>query len=146
MISATRLFRMFEGVWRINRVVAGSQSAYAVGIATFSTTGPGVLHYHERGELSGIGNFFKDYHYRLEDGSLNIYFTNGTLFHTLVNGRGEHLCGMDRYTLEYHFSPTDENTFCIQCTVSGPQKAYSITTDFIRVDGSTLNITEKIFK
>lgn len=132
-IPAARFFRVFRGNWKIERVITGSQSGTAKGTATFTETDPCTLAYSERGTLAGIGDFSQKYTFRLEEGLLKVYFSNGESFYTLENRCGVYCCEKDVYTIKYSSLSPDETTFKIECSVLGPKKGYLITTIFTKI-------------
>lgn len=137
-----QLFRSFEGLWKIQRVISTGEKM--AGTATFKpcAENPDTLKYHERGQLttpSGIKfDVFRDYEYRFDQKSnaIDVLFSDGRHFHTLIFGhclkeaQGHHLCIKDNYNARYQF--IDPETFELSYQVIGPKKDYSITSQFTK--------------
>ena len=148
MSVSARVLGYLEGAWRFERVVKGSQSATAIGTATFTRLSEesDALHYSERGRITELGaSFYREYVYRLQDEQLRVYFCQEScstdLFHTIllnreklyIRGSGKHLCLADHYDLRYMFPPDFSSSFFgIFCKVHGPKKNYTIETTFHR--------------
>lgn len=136
------------GGWRFERTI--TSFPVMIGQALFSSydTDPEALFYREdlkfpapSGELL-TGS--REYVYRVHDGQLTIYFSNGgkqgDLFMQLnSNDRnggaltGRHLCKADLYQGELII--IDRDRFLIRYTVTGPKKNHVLETLYSRVRG-----------
>lgn len=142
--SARQIFDMWPGFWRIKRSVVSpvkSENMQASGLAAFVPSGEhsNVIRYSEKvvlNEQGGVGT--QRYLYKLDatSSSISKHFSDGRLFYnmSLAGSRvhaDAHLCVADTYMPEYMF--IDAATFRLVYAVTGPAKAYTITTDFVKL-------------
>lgn len=129
-----RCLQDFLGHWRIRReiVQADGSSARLEGVACWQAAAGGAR-YEERGTLAipGQGQFTAARRYFWDPG-LAIFFEDGRFFHRVpaAGGAAEHFCTPDHYRVAYDFGGWPE----WGCTwrVSGPRKAYTMTTRYRR--------------
>lgn len=137
MNNSINYFALFEGTWVFNRSISGSGTS--AGKATYIKEGSDTLLYREDGlftNLDGVSfQNFRMYCYRLENGLISVYFTDGKPFHTLQfdgdKATGHHLCACDHYDAEYLFEAPDR--FRLSYKVKGPKKDYTIETLFQKI-------------
>jgi hypothetical protein len=124
----------FEGSWQVDRVIhdhrAGATGRFE-GTARFTRTGAGLL-YFETGTLTLPGQppFHAERRYRWHRGDAGIVvsFDDGRFFHVIdpATPDARHWCDPDTYDVTYDFGlwPDWQSVW----TVSGPRKAYQMTT------------------
>ena len=109
------------------------------GTAVFTPDDPGLL-YHETGTLTLPGqppfHAERRYRWRQGDDGLVVEFDDGRFFHVIDPAAPDarHWCDPDTYdvTYEFGFWPDWQSVW----TVSGPRKAYQMTTTYRPVDVS----------
>lgn len=134
------IFSFLKGPWTFSRAVTGYPNQGRIeGTAFFQETQPGTLHYNEEGKLTldtgPVLDAGQKYTYRLENGQIIVDYSDGRPFHVLdfsssKEACGEHLCGQDFYKAAYDFEGPD--AFTVKWDVKGPQKDYTITTQYTR--------------
>ncbi|MBE0414141.1 MAG: hypothetical protein IBX59_10995 [Yoonia sp.] len=131
----------FAGRWRLQRTITdrlGGQMGHMTGQAVFTQAGPGVLAYHETGDLRiGDGPVMtatRGYLWVFDAGGVAVQFPDGAAFHRFtpaghVAGT-DHPCGADLYRVHYDFSrwPMWRATW----VVHGPRKDYTSAADYRR--------------
>lgn len=135
---------MWAGFWRLQRSVVspvGSENMHAKGVAAFvvSEDDPGLIKYSEKVVLNqqgGVGT--QRYLYKLDPlgQAISKHFNDGRLFYNMsLSGStvqaDTHLCVADTYRPAYTF--IDATSFRLVYSVTGPAKAYTITTDFAKM-------------
>ena len=95
----------------------------------------GQTEWVESGILNSLGNsyFYQNYLLEFNDGTLNVYYTNGNIFYALPNTNGthkiKHKCGNDLYLGTWHF---DGDILQLQWLVIGLHKNYTMNTIYTR--------------
>ena len=148
--TARQIFELWPGVWRISRqIVSPVQAENMTGINGYcsflvSRDNPHVIKYSEKvmfaqgGGAQGEGTQRYEYRFDADTGSVSKHFKDGRLFYNLALAGGRvradepHLCVADTYTPEYLFRD-DWQTFRLTYSVSGPAKAYTIITEFVKL-------------
>lgn len=138
----TDIFNSIIGEWLVERVITPGGSFE--GKAVFERKADGVLDYKEEGRLTldngKVLKPTKSYQWRLESGSIVIYFndgvTKGELFHRLeftndASATAKHLCSPDTYNSEYGFADMPRS-FTITHEVDGPNKRYVSVSAFTK--------------
>lgn len=141
-------FLWLGGCWTFSRRISNGLTATgrAVFLASELPAGGTVrLDYSEDGTLSTGGRFTKRYRYGLTDSGIVVVHADGQNdgepFQTLrfrqaagdsayaLQASASNLCGQDRYQSTYRLGA---DRFWTHHVVSGPRKAYEITTAFKR--------------
>jgi len=144
--SAEHLACDLRGAWQFGRRVSTGETME--GTASFTAQPDGSLHYREAGEMTlangGRYRFERSYFYWFSNRALTIDFDEQPrrLFETVPLawtgqgwfGEAEHDCAADIYRSSYRFDA--DGAFEIVHRVSGPRKAYDITTEYSRLDAS----------
>ena len=140
MTSSSRIFSTLEGSWRISRTISGYGAV--IGTAVFTKKEESELHYREEGDwmttLGTVHRVYREYIYRQAlDGEIGVYFADQPmkLLHPLQfdasnEATGEHVCNKDSYQAKYVF--VDDDCFTLAYIVKGPEKDYTIYTEFTR--------------
>lgn len=139
----TDLTGYLRGAWDLGRDIVADDGT---GLGTFAGTARftqehGVLRYEERGELRLTdyrGTATRTLHYRPESPArCTVWFHDGHFFHDLQLDTGvwqvRHPCRSDMYY--GYFEVLDPQRWRQYWRVVGPQKAYRMTTQFIRAAG-----------
>jgi hypothetical protein len=136
------VFDKLEGAWSLDRIV--EQQATMAGVAEFQRLGAHRLKYREEGEVRlADGRVFdghREYVFERDPSGFLVYFAEEPprLFHRIALIRegdtlaasATHRCAADHYDTLYQFLL--DGSFVIQHTVSGPRKAYTSRTRFMR--------------
>lgn len=128
----------FVGLWAMDRRITdhrGGPDGHFTGTAEFTPTETGLA-YLETGLLTLEGHTaFKAerrYQWRLVDGTISVDFHDGRAFHSFdpATPVASHWCDPDTYHVTYDFAewPVWHSIW----TVSGPQKAYEMITNYTR--------------
>lgn len=124
----------FEGAWHLERQIrhgAGAQARFR-GRAVWTPVADG-LSYRETGvlQMPGQAPMQAERRYLWRDG-LAVYFDDGRFFHQVPaeGGTARHWCDPDSYVVQYDFS--DWPAFSTVWEVSGPKKAYVMTSRYQR--------------
>lgn len=128
----------FVGVWTMDRRITdtrGGPNGLFYGIATFNPKGAGLA-YVETGTLllEGQAAFKAErrYQWSFTDDKISINFQDGRAFHSFdpAAPAASHWCDPDTYHVKYNFDawPVWQSTW----SVSGPQKAYQMITQYVR--------------
>jgi len=149
------LQEFFTGSWRLERRIihhlSGEITGKASGEVSFNNTERnGSLFYFEQGEIMYTpfdGKkflFHRSFEYVIHENELSVYFkdgiNNGQLYQQYrldetglrLRAAGQHECVLDHYTAEYAIS--NDNEFVLETVITGPHKAYTITTRYTRND------------
>ena len=148
MNQMARIFVSLEGKWLFNRIISGH--GRIAGTATFKmdSTECNTLHYREEGQWEANNGkchrVYREYYYRLQKGTIAVYFAEEPekLLHILecidlekknsaTEATGVHQCANDLYAATYRFFHV--NKFTLTYSVEGPQKSYTIYTEFTRI-------------
>lgn len=130
----------FEGAWQVSRRIEDSVSGQVglfEGVARFLPNADG-LRYHEAGGLRlGEGAVMRAervYLWRIDGRRVEVSFEDGRPFHEFDLGSDAevvHQCDPDLYRVRYDFGDWPRWSSCWH--VSGPRKAYVMTSDYARV-------------
>lgn len=129
-----RVLSDFEGAWQLSRVIRHDDgtSADFAGEAVWTPEAEGLF-YRETGNLSipGGPKMQADRCYLWRDG-LDVYFEDGRFFHRVpsAGGTARHWCDPDTYVVTYDFTAWPR--FSTVWQVSGPRKAYEMTSHYQR--------------
>lgn len=143
MIAVADLGAFLQGEWAVTRCMTsadGSALGSFDGTVTFLGPLP-TLAYVERGTLhlpTSSNPAHRDLEYRIVSATAaEVYFDHGGFFHYVDLATGEwdvvHPCSADMYAGRYEVTSADE--FAQLWQVRGPQKDYSIHTQFRRAGG-----------
>jgi hypothetical protein len=140
-VMEEKIFLSLEGNWSFKREISGQGES--LGKASFTKISSDTLLYREDALFKSLSGAtfknFQEYHYRLQDGKICIYFTDGRLLHPLEleggKAKAHHLCGCDVYDAEYHFDLPERFTLCYK--VQGPKKGFVIATQMSRPLGQS---------
>lgn len=144
-----KLFKNLIGSWKINRALGNI--ANTDGIASFIPMNEYKLHYKEILNLK-INDCppiksKMSYMYKYFNGKILKYYDERPLrllyqltFPHKDNmfATGYHLCGPDQYNANYYFY--NDNSFTLSYKVIGPNKDYTITTNFEKLVNEADNI------
>lgn len=138
MAMATR--RYFRGTWQMVRIIEDAREGVIGefwGECSFTPEAEGLA-CAEAGVLRFRG---EDYHAERKSlwrfpgpGLVEVDYEDGRPFHafSIASPRAEHVCGEDTYSVEYRFDP---DAWISVWKVEGPNKAYQMTTRFVRLSG-----------
>jgi Family of unknown function (DUF6314) len=140
----SEVMNKLAGTWSLDRVIEGQGTMR--GIATFTRLDRDRLAYREQGNLK-LSNGTelqaeREYVFGKRDGGFEVFFKEDPprLFHAIalttrvgggLCGDAGHLCSLDDYRSTYTFLP--DGRFVIRHVVSGPRKAYTMTTTYARI-------------
>ena len=139
-------FEVLAGRWRFERQISTGHSAE--GTAEFQREGNLILNYMEEGTLAGVGSFQKRYQYALTPDGIEVTHDDAhnrnVAFQVLrfdlaerdddwaATAYAEHLCNQDLYASTYRLS---YEVLDVSHVVEGPNKDYTIRTNYVRPDG-----------
>ena len=153
MITTKQVFTLLQGIWKFTRYVAHkkpSEELYeGTGYAVLLKESEKELKYHERvtlkdmstqSEIKGYRTY--KYIYNSEKDEITKYFDDGKLFYKIdvsdTNCSGKHLCIRDFYVAKYQFN--NDNNFSLKYQVNGPQKDYTINTEYTRINEQDISL------
>lgn len=132
--AVPRVLGDFAGRWRLDREIAhddGSRARFT-GQAEWRPV-PAGLDYRETGTLVLAGQRMQAERRYLWRPDLSVCFADGRFFHQVPPQGGEtaHWCAPDRYEGHYDFTAWPE--FRVRWRVTGPRKAYRMTSHYRRL-------------
>ena len=137
---AERVLSDFEGRWSVARQIVhdeGPEAGFS-GVAQWARA-KGGMSYVEEGKLQ-VGTLTPMHAQRsyFWDEALNVWFDDGRFFHAVPvrGGETKHWCDPDSYHVVYNFEnwPRFETVW----SVTGPKKAYRMTTVYTPLEGNPL--------
>lgn len=149
MHNAQTLLEYFNGSWSLQRdIVSDKEHSTAIGWAAFSFLSKNLLQCHERGKRTlpdgKLMDFFQYFDYQLLGDQIKVSWSEAThranqeyqIYNFDEQTRelrsvATHLCGKDRYDSCYKLM--DNDCFLLTTTITGPDKAMIIKTEFTRV-------------
>lgn len=150
--SMDNIFHNLEGEWSIRRKLG--DIGEAEGRARFLQVSgdSNVLSYEEKLEITFFGSDKHQGHqeykfiYDPERNSISKYNSSGVFMYQLQfsdnEAYGEYLCDKDKYIATYIFL---DGKFTLTYEVSGPNKNYSIITEFERIVGDVAGASSDLF-
>lgn len=140
--STIQIFQTLEGKWKISRDL--DNRGKATGVATFTKLdNPCHLSYTETVQLQFVGHPATEgahqqytFIYNQNNNTIEQFTSSNELMYELQVkfdiATGKYLCGSDIYFVNYHF--INDNCFTTHYVVRGPQKDYTIHTEFEKID------------